>query len=531
MNRISLLLPFAAGWTLALGGCGAEYGLADSGGADYAMAEGDFGDDGGAGAPSDTADVDDGYGSEDEAGFLGLEPAVTTAYVFVANPDLNTVTRISVPSLAVITASVGVNPAVALTTADYNTAAVFNQGSDEVSVIDADTLSVDNVEVRENFNNMVMSPDGKWVACFHDAAKEDDASSADSAGTQSYNEVSFVRLGDKQHFPTVVGFNPRGIQFTPDGGTAVVVSDAYVVLVDLTGEEPIRTPVAISEDTVNPPSAEEVLIDPNGQYAMIRQYGTAELVVVDLKTFEVGRVAVGDNATDLDVTPEGDEAVAVARGSSELWVYDLADPFLSPKVIGLPAEEILGSVTMSPDGSKGLLYSTQSGLSRYAVWDRTVADFADSISVRNLEKPVTSIGVSPDGATALIFHDRANGVDVASDSPFYNQYALTLISLADFFPNTLKLAGEPKAWDNTEDGEAGFLIMEGQPELLVLHYASLMHDAIELKSAPVHTGVLPESHTVYVSQEHELGRISFYDLDLEQLTTVTGFELNAAIEY
>ena len=521
-------------WVVALllaTGCG-DYSLAGASDTGFAYAMDEAGGDGGGGAPmGDTASADDGYGSEDEDGFLGLAPAVTTAYVFVANPDLNTVTRISVPSLSVITTDVGVNPAVALTTEDYKTAVVFNQGSDDVSIIDAETLHVDNVAVRENFNNMVMSPDGKWAACFHDAAKETSENASDSDGTQSYNEVSLVRIADKQHFPMVVGFNPREIQFTPDGSTAVVVSDAYVVLIDLLADEPVRSPLAIAEDTVNPPAAEEVIIDPNGAYALIRQYGTSELVVVDLKTQEVGRVPVGANATDLDVTPEGDQAIAVARGSSELWVYDLADPYLAPSVVDLPPAEILGSVVMSPDGSKGLLYSTQSGLSRYAVWDRTAADPADSVSVRTLEKPVSSIGVSPDGGTALIFHDRTNGVDVASDSPFYNEYALTLVSLSDFFPNTLKLAGEPKAYDNTEDGSAGFLIMQDQPELLVLHYASLMHDTVDLKSAPIHTGVLPETHTVYVSQEHDLGRISFYDLDLEQLTTVTGFELNAAIEY
>jgi hypothetical protein len=34
----------------------------------------------------------------------------------------------------------------------------------------------------------------------------------------------------------------------------------------------------------------------------------------------------------------------------------------------------------------------------------------------------------------------------------------------------------------------------------------------------------------WVSQEHELGRISFYDPDDGAFETLTGFELNAAIE-
>jgi hypothetical protein len=34
-----------------------------------------------------------------------------------------------------------------------------------------------------------------------------------------------------------------------------------------------------------------------------------------------------------------------------------------------------------------------------------------------------------------------------------------------------------------------------------------------------------------VSQQHDLGRISFYDPDAGALDTLTGFELNAGIEH
>jgi hypothetical protein len=54
---------------------------------------------------------------------------------------------------------------------------------------------------------------------------------------------------------------------------------------------------------------------------------------------------------------------------------------------------------------------------------------------------------------------------------------------------------------------------------------------IELKSVPVHVGTLPESPYAYASQEHELGRISFYDAETGSLETITGFELNSEIEH
>ena len=52
---------------------------------------------------------DDGLGSETESDFMSLRPATTDSYVFVAN-QIQPVTRPSVPSLAVLTAEVGVEP-------------------------------------------------------------------------------------------------------------------------------------------------------------------------------------------------------------------------------------------------------------------------------------------------------------------------------------------------------------------------------------------------------------------------------------
>src|SRR5215203_1428572 len=66
------------------------------------------------GAPSDdsgtNASDDSGMDTappEQEESFLALLPAATDAYVFIANPDRDTVTRVAMPSLSVITATVG----------------------------------------------------------------------------------------------------------------------------------------------------------------------------------------------------------------------------------------------------------------------------------------------------------------------------------------------------------------------------------------------------------------------------------------
>ncbi len=475
------------------------------------------------------AGYEDDYEPESENSFARLQPAALPEYVFVANPDRNTLSRIQVANLSVLTTEVGVDPSVVLSTPDETKSVVFNKGSNEVSIVDAQAMTVEQVEVREDYNQMSMSPDGNWVVCYYDEASVNPDDPA-TEGARSFNEVSLVNLETLTHTPMVVGFNPRDVQFSDAGDRAVIVSDAWLAVVNLnsTEVEPVR--IQISDDTVDPPEAEEVVLTPDGRYALIRQFAVTDLVLVDLDNGDLEAVAVGDNPTDIDVTPDGNQAIAVARGSSELWIYDLADPTSEPNVVPMPTEEVFGSLVLSPGGDTGILYSTASGAARYGSWDRNENNPLKAVTTRALVKPISKVEISPDGSTAVIFHPRENGEDVDTDSFFYNQYALTMIDLDDFFANPLRLVAEPIAYDHTDDGRTGFVVLDGQPYLEVLHYETLLFDEIELKSDPVFLGVLPETRTAFVSQEHDLGRISFYDPDTQELETITGFELNAEIE-
>jgi len=467
--------------------------------------------------------ADDGLPPETED-TLYLRPIATRSYVFIANEDRDTVTRVTVPGLEVLTAPTGSRPAVVAASPDGATAVVFAAGDDEVDVFDTTSLEHTAIPVRPDMNWMQMSPDGRWVVCYHDQDAPDPE--ADN-GARSYNEVSLVDVTTGQHWPMVVGFNPRSVAYTPDSRMAIVVSDAYLGIIDLGAAEPTLQRVAIADDLVNPPLAEEVTVAPDGTWAFVRQQGGTDLVVVDLASGAVDRVPVGASLTDIDLSPDGIEAVAVARSTSKLWIFQMADPFATPRVLDLPTDAVLGSIVMSPDGARGLLYSTVSGLSRFASWERDT----DEIVAHGLVKPVDRVEVSPDGATALVFHTKDDGSEVEASSPFHNRYALTMIDLSAFFSNPLLLSGEVLDLAQSEDGSLGYLVMDGQPWLEVLHYDSLLYDEVALKSAPEHVGVMPDGTTAWVSQSHPLGRISFYDPTDQSLQTLTGFELNAGIEH
>jgi DNA-binding beta-propeller fold protein YncE len=460
---------------------------------------------------------------------LLLSPAQTDVYVFVANPDRNTVSRVNVVTLEVATTETGADPRLVLTTSDFTKAVVLNRGDDSLTIVDADTLAASTIPVREGFNDMVLSPDGTVAVAWHDTADEREDDPPDD-GLQSFNEVSFVDLVTLEHFPMAVGFDPHDVVFTPDSRLAAVVADAYVAVVDLTVRPLVPRLVELTPGVVDPPQAEELILSPDGSFAWVRQFGATELLVVDLDQGVITTVAAGGNPTDLDLSPDGAFAVAVARDAEELWVYDADSPGAAPQITPLPPSGY-GSLTFAPDGETGIVYTTAVPLEQLGVWDLAT----DTVVERAVVKPISSVAVDPTGQTVLVFHTLEDGE--RTEPLFAGSYALTLIALSDFRSNPLLLPSEPLGFAHSLSGGKGYFAMHDEPYLEVLDYQTLLHDQITLGSLPSFVGVLPDLTPVdgdeppaWVSQEHPLGRISFYDADGPSLETLTGFELNSGVE-
>jgi DNA-binding beta-propeller fold protein YncE len=482
-------------------------------------------------ADADTdADTDDDGVSEEEDAFTALMPAQSDVYVFIANPDRGTVTRVQVLTKDVVTVDVGADPRVVLTTPDYESAVVFNHGDDTVTLIAASDMSTRTVEVRPNFNHMVMSPDGAYVALWH-ATWAERPTDPRPTGVVSYNEVSLVNVATGVHFPMVVGFNPTDIAFTPDGSLAVVVADAYLAKIDLLAPVPSPDLVRVADDLVDPPAAEEVLLAPAGDIAFVRQFGADSLAIVDLGTEVVTRAPIGDNPTDLDLSPDGDTAVVVSRGSNELYLFDVNHPFDPPEVLDLPTGATLGQLVFAPTGDQAVLYTTSTLSDRYATWDVAT----DEITLRSLPKPIAGMTVTPTGGSMLVLHTQADLP--GASGPFVGAWAISLVDLRDFRPNTLRLPAAPTAFVNSDSGERGYLVLDARPTMTVLDYRTLIATEHRLGSEAMWVGVLPDlddgdddEPPAWVSQAHPLGRISFYDPDDDTVETLTGFELNAGIE-
>ena len=137
----------------------------------------------------------------------------------------------------------------------------------------------------------------------------------------------------------------------------------------------------------------------------------------------------------------------------------------------------------------------------------------------------------------MVIHTKQDSADADPGGYFYGHDAISLVDLLDFRQNTLKLPAEATGYANSSNGVHGYFIMDGVRLLAQVDYETLLYEQIDLKSKPVYVGVLPDLELndddqppAWVSQEHELGRLTFYDPDDGSAETITGFELNSRIE-
>ncbi len=517
---------------LLLTGCSAESGIKfDSDGAFGDAAETDFdtgrrGGGGGNGEPDEADTLPD----EQEEDRKALRPQQTPRYLFIPNLDRDTITRVDTRTLDVITHPVGRRPRAIGVTPDQAMAVVFNQRDNTVQLLDAEALTGPVVSVRPNLNQLVISPDGGTAALFHDvgATRPDDPV---VTGAVSFNEISLVDLDTATHVPLVVGFNPKAIRFTPDGATALVIADGSLATVDLTGSTPTARFIAIA-DPLDPPPAEEVVVEPTGAYAFVRQGGVNAITVVGLRDGSVDLLPVGAGPTDLDLSADGSRTIVVSRASRQITVFDALSPYAPPRIIPTPVEATLGSLELGPD-DRGVLFSNATSQGRYATWSVD----SDVVGLRGLPKPVESLALTPTGEGLIITHPPGDNPDGSTPVPYRNRYALSLVSFEDGRANTLALDAVPNGSAASADGRYGYVILEGRAGLAVLDFRTLIADAVALPSQPVFVGVLPDDDVTdddqpaaWVSQDHPLGRLTFYDPDDGVSRTLTGFELNSQIE-
>lgn len=490
-----------------------------------------------AGAPGD------GGIPERELESLYEAPVATGRYVWVANPRSGRVALVDVVTLSVKTVEAGNEPTTiaALPPAcaapcEDDRVLVLNVRSKDATLIKAGDgsgggASVSTIAVPSGGNRWTVSSDGRHAIAWTDAKKV-----IRPDKTQGFQDLTIVDLSLGTSTVLAVGYRPVAIGFAAATGAAPLgsasarafaVTQDGISVVDLAPTPHVAKNVAISDDPTEDPGSRDVSLTPDGAYALIRREGVNEVTIVSLVDGVRQNVKLDGPVTDLDLSPNGDRAVAVVKTTATAFVLPLPQIFAAPQTftkVALPGETI-GSIAIAPTGARGLLYTTEAAIERVSVLELSPL----SARTVRLYSPVLASFLSPDAAFAVVLHQSSAAAAGAGQTG-----AFSLVPIGADLPAKIVATGAPPMNVAFSPASDRGIVTERDDRTktygaYLASFPLLGVTRYPLASPPIAAGIAARAQRAYVAQEHPEGRITFIDFATGQARTLTGFELAARV--
>lgn len=487
-------------------------------------------------------------------------PQASEHYVYALNPAAGTVAIIDASTQAIQTIKTSAQPTYLRTLEGTDNAIVLNIGSNKASVIrmrDGSAQKSDLV-VSPGANAIAVAPNGKHAVVYYNAGYE---SVGKSPG--SYQDVAVLTVADDpaddRAVGMTVGFQPREVFFDSQGARAFVVTDDGVSVLDFEQIEkdgPGIAKLVTFGGGVDQKNL-DVAITPDGAFALARTDEQSALHLVelasgDVRTLDLANIFPSDTGedagvaprpvvvTDLDLMPTGREALAALRNQSTIVRLALPEAFKDPsQVRSIYVDgEVVGSLTVAPDGNSALAYTTATPeLERVVIVD--LDKDAAPRTVR-LRKSVGAVTYTPDSSTAVITHEKLRGSPdepgLSAEAQVDRSYGYSLLRLSTGDVKLQRTATQLGPIAMVPDASYLFILFRDDTlaikEVQRVALSSFLVDpVIPLENPPISMGVARASGAVFVNLEHPDGRMTFIDWKdpIEKLRTVTGFELNSRI--
>lgn len=498
-------------------------------------------------------------------------PKAGKASVYVPNTNTNRVAVVNAGTFNIENLPVGTSPKYATTVPGQDVALVLNTGTRDAALLrtsDSGQTSVTKLEIGHDANAIAVAPDGKRAIVYLN-------STGSSVGAQSFQDLTVIDLtaGAETAKRMSVGFRPRGVQFSSDGGRAFVVTEDGISVLDFAelAKGPTIARLVSVGDTLGAAQSTDVQVTPSGAFALARREGDSTLRLINLVDGTIEKLSlatqlpatpVGDagvvadagagldagvsdagiaaapELTDLDVSPDGTFALAVLRDRGALVRIPLPEGFRDPKTITVRRveDQLIGSVTLSKSGTRAIAYTTAVPVEGVVMVDLT--SNAPPRSIR-LRKSVRAIALSDDGTRALVLH-ATSGTSVSAGADEDTRIdASEGYSLVDTDSGFAKLQLTPARVSAsglllTPDGSRVFTLLNGNNVKTVemADLKSFQVTSVELSTPPTSIGFvpgLPGQPRVFVGQAGE-GGISFLDaVTGAKVRSVSGFEIASRI--
>lgn len=515
------------------------------------------------GEQNNTNDFDSGFSNTNNDGeepfipeeevFLVRQLATTDNYVFIPNSSelANTVARVDANTLEVQPIRVGLSPTEIAATQISEVGAVayvLCEGNHTISIIRADLPArtgtglgdVRPLRVPAEVNALRLAPDGKHALAFIDPTLPFSGNAI-----ASLQVLSLVRLadtpGEDQVFNLSVTRLIRDIEFTNTGEAFLVGQEGVnrIKLAEVTGDTLIPRLDLGLDTSLFPPTDFEVEVDPEGTYLVARSssfegvavFGLDENGVTSRRIIELSGIP-----TDIDlVQGTTDQILITIRDQNEIAVVAVDDALETPEEEAVAVSvyavgEEAGLALLTPNQEQAVLYSTLPLLPTLSVFNFATQTL-ESWGLRN---QIASVVTSPDSQNVVVVHKRQTEIRAGIDGAFQNSEGLTLVNLATGYRRPIFLQAEPLDVIMTpgEDTTLVYVMLASSSDsrrgVMRLDLETFRSDFVALPAQPNRLGRVGDK--VFVSQESEDGRITFFDIETNSQRTISGYELNAGIE-
>jgi len=490
----------------------------------------------------------------EEETFLVRQLATTDNYVFIPNSSelANTVARVDARTLEVQPIRVGLRPTeIVATQLDVGAVAyVLCKGANTISIIRADLPArtgtgmgdVRPLRVPSEINALALAPDGKHLLAYIDPAKP-----FDGGGIASLQVLSLIRLsdtpGEDQVFNLSVTRLIRDIEFTSTGQAFLVGQEGVnrITLNAVTGDSLIARLELGLDTSVFPPTDFEIEVDPEGTYMVARSSSFAGIAIFGLDANGVTSrriIELDGIPTDIDLVQglQGaqDNVLVTIRDRNQIAVISVEEALTTPEEDPLDFDvyEVgneAGLAQITPDQQSALLYSTLPLLPTLSVFN-FATETLESYALRN---QIRSVVVAPNSQSAVVVHKRQENALSGIDGTFQNSEGLTLIDLNTGYRRPVFLQAEPLDVIMTEGTDATLVYVmlassvDSRRGVMRLDLDTFRSDFVALPAQPNRLGRVGDK--IFVSQESDDGRITFFDIETNAQRTISGYELNAGI--
>ena len=489
----------------------------------------------------------DGGTKPPEVEYTFGQPIASRRFFYVAMTQQNELARIDGRTLAVSSTPVGIAPRTVASIPGGDGAIVLDSTNGTATIV-RPTGTGDYIKVLPtlpHLNRLDVDPSGRYAVIWFDLVTA--IHDGGITGIGSFQDVTIVALGQngEKAVDLTVGFRPRNVQFDATGNHAYVVTQDGVSVIDLgvqTSLPPtIIPPIPVADPSV-PPDDLEVDVIATGAYCAVRQAGVSSLRVVDLAA-NPGRawtLPLASEPTDIDLSPDGTRAFAVLRDAKKLAIVDIPGDAQNPaglETIDL-SDATIGQLTLSKDGRRGLLYTNASLDERLTLVKFDTPGYPHV--TWPLQKSVRAVGISPNGASAVVLHAKVPGdpsTATSFDDYIDKSYGYSLVDLASGFAKLEITSVDPGPFVYAPDSSKAYIALDGGDapgsvrELQIVTVQNGVVQEKPLGSPPSSVGILPDAGQAFVAQRHPLGRVSFADFTSDAIRTVTGFDLNSHVVY